>query len=426
MTGNMRHWQTFAAENGWFRVPFPPGWLVEETDQQVRLVAPDGGAVLVLSCFWKKDCARVDLQRMLDPQSVFVQARNVRPLPPLRMEAQSIGLRGEASPVKRRPWWRRIFAWNAPREEWRPWRAWAIARGDVGILAVYTSTGPRDPERENVAVMILQALEFADDPADPPERFADRVLALARRRFPLEDTELTDDFQLRLGESRLNLGNFYRSFVKAPERFEQIVLPALTTLVRAQELGPTQLDPPFADVADRIMPILSTETARHEALTGFLSEPWVGGLTTMYVVDEAEAYWYIREELRERWGVSVEELHRRALENLESYFERTPMEFTLAGDDDGPRILVPNRPDVYNAARILSEPFHRKLREVLGGEFAVGLPNRDTFVAFSLNSSEVVGRLRSQIAADFARMDHPLSDRLLLVSADGVSEFVAD
>ncbi|MEX0701629.1 MAG: DUF1444 family protein [Planctomycetales bacterium] len=422
----MQHWQMFAAETGWFRIAFPPSWLVEETDQQVRIVAPDGAAVLVLSCFWKQGCTRADLQRVLDPKSVFVQARNVRPLPALRLDCPSIGLEGEASAAKSPPWWKRLFSRFSGREGWRPWRAWAIGHGDVGLLAVYTSSGPRDPERENLVVMILQSLEFADHPADPPEEFARRVLELARRRYPLEDAELTDDFQLRLGESRLNLGNFYRSFVKSPERFEQIVLPALTTLVRAQELGPQQLDPPFAEVADRIMPILYAESARHEALGGFLAEPWVGGLTTMYVVDEAEAYWYIRDELRERWGVSREELHRRALENLETYFERQPMEFTLAGDDDGPRILVPNRPDVYNAARMLSEPFHRKLREVLGGEFAVGLPNRDSFVAFSLNSSDVVDRLRAQIARDFARMDHPLSDRLLLVSADGVSEFLDD
>lgn len=421
----MQHWQTFTSDNGWFRISFPPGWLIEEADDQVRLIPGDGGAVLVLSSFWKKGCTRGDLQTVLDPKSVFVNARNVRPLPPLRIGSLSIGLEGEASPVRKQPWWKRVFSRDA-EGEWRHWRAWAISEGYVGLLAVFTSVGPRDPERENLAVMILQSVEFAEHPADPPEEFARRVLELSRRKFPLEETELTDDFQLRLCESRLNLGNFYRSFVKAPERFEQIMLPALTTLVRAQELGPGQLDPPFEDVADRIMPIFSTEAARRESLAGFLAEPWVGGLTTMYVVDEADAYWYIRDELRERWGVSREEVHRRALENLESYFERQPMQFTLAGDEDGPRILIPNRPDVYNAVRILSEPFHQKLREVLGGQFAVGLPNRDTFVAFSLDSDEVVRRLRAQVAIDFARMDHPLSDRLLLVSADGVSGYVPD
>src|SRR5207237_7729949 len=111
-----------------------------------------------------------------------------------------------------------------------------------------------------------------------------------------------------------------------------------------------------------------------------------GGLVVLYVVDESQAYWYIRQDLIESWKLTADELHAVALENLDRYFEEQPMEFTLAGDESGPRLLIPARPDAYNTARLLSEKFHAKLREVMGGAFAAGIPSRDFFVAVSLES----------------------------------------
>jgi hypothetical protein len=67
-----------------------------------------------------------------------------------------------------------------------------------------------------------------------------------------------------------------------------------------------------------------------------------------------------------------------------------------------------------------------RLREVIGGNFAVGLPGRDFFVAVSLKSPRMLDHVRRKVREDYAQMDHPLTDRLLLVSADGVSELVAD
>ena len=100
------------------------------------------------------------------------------------------------------------------------------------------------------------------------------------------------------------------------------------------------------------------------------------------------------------------------------------MELILTGEPDGAQLLLPERPDAYNSARLLSKSFHRSLQELLGREFVVGVPNRDFFVAVSLNSDEVIEQVQTKIIDDHDRMDHPLSKRLLLVSSDGVSEFV--
>ncbi len=271
--------------------------------------------------------------------------------------------------------------------------------------------------------MIVNSIEFSEPPVCPPEIFAQRVLELARRKFPLLDCESAPDFQIKLGDSKVNLFNFYRSYVNAPAQFEAIVLPALTTVVQVQGWGKQQTEPGLDEVRERIMPMLYPEDEWHEQFPNIVGMPWVGGLVVLYVVDESHAYWYIREDLLETWGMDLDELHQIALKNLNRYFDDTPMEFTVAGEEQGPRLLIPARPDAYNTSRLLSEPFHEKLRGVLGGEFAVGTPSRDFFVAVSLDSSEMVEHVRLKVEDDFQQMDHPLSARLLLVTHDGVTEY---
>ena len=177
-------------------------------------------------------------------------------------------------------------------------------------------------------------------------------------------------------------------------------------------------------VRDRIMPMLYPIDVWKERFPQFAGIPWVGGLAVLFVVDERQAYWYVREDLRDKWELDDEGLHELALANLERYFEERPMEFTLAGSEDGPRLLVPSRPDAYNSARLLSSKFHTRLRDVLGPLFAVGVPSRDFLVAINLDSAEAVDQVRRKVEDDYAQMDHPLSDKLLLVTRDGVAEFL--
>ena len=270
-------------------------------------------------------------------------------------------------------------------------------------------------------------MTFDDDPVYSPERFADRVVRLARDRFPLLDCRKTADFQIQFAGSHVNLSNFYRTFLSAPESFEQIVLPALTTVVRMQELGTDQTAPPLDRVRDRIMPMLYPLAAWRSGFPNFVGLEWVAGLSILYVVDEARAYRYIGNELLDRWKIDRNDLHRLALANLDDYFQKHPMEIAVAAEDDGPRLLMPHNPNAYNTARLLSPNFHSQLRELLlSGEIAVGIPSRDFFVAFSLDSSETTELIRRKVAKDYSTMDHPLSDRLLLVTADGVSEYCAN
>ena len=408
-----------AGPNDWYSVWFPPAWKLEIAAATVGLTAPDGGGVLTLTCFWREQPNAAEFEKMLDLDKLFPHRRNVQPLNSSTTADTCVGFQGQALLGGDNPWWRRIFR----KKQWRHWRIWCLQQKSVYVLALYLQTGQLDHEAETVSGMIVNSLEFSDYPACPPEVFSRRVIELARSKFPLLDCQPADDFQIRLGESKVNLVNFYRSYVSSPGQFDSIVLPALTTVVQVQGWGKAQTEPELGAVKDRIMPMLYPEDVWQERFPNFVGMPWVGGLVVLYVIDESHAYWYVRDDLIESWNLSPDELHCIALDNLNRYFEDQPMEFTVAGEERGPRLLVPARPDAYNTSRLLSETFHEKLRGVLGGEFAVGTPSRDFFVAISLDSSETVEHVRKKVADDFQNMDHPLSDRMLLVTHDGVTEY---
>lgn len=413
------HWQSCQGPANWYTLSFPPSWELHEDEGIVELRPPGGGATLTLSCIWLGDDQAPDLASVVDVAGMFPRSRNVRAVSPPELPYRSLALEGRQRLERAGPWWKRWLV----RPAWRTWRLWVFQQKSLCLVAAFAPTDASDPEIDTLARMIVGTLSLSDPPADPPQVFAERVLQLARDRFPLMDCRRCEDFQLQLGESNINLFNFYRSYVNSPERFEEIVLPALTTVVQVQEWGEQQTEPDFAEVRDRILPMLYPGAVWKEDLPDFVGVPWVGGLTILYVVDEARAYWYIRRDLLDNWNVTTDELHELALENLDAHFDENPMEFTLAGEEAGPRILMPNRPDAYNASRVLSHSFREELRQHLGSEFVTGLPGRDFFVAVSLDSDETVEQVRQKVNEDYARMDHPLSERLLLVSADGVSEF---
>jgi hypothetical protein len=375
---------------------------------------------LTLHAFWLPDAEQLALESLIDLKRLFPKRRKVRRLQTAGAPGQAVGFEGESPATATQPWWKRPFA----RTRWQRWRIWCVRHEEVHVIAQYRQADRSDQEARTLALMIVNALEFARQPPCPPAVFARKVLELARARFPLLDCQPAPDFQIRVGESKVNLFNFYRSYINAPEQFESIVLPALTTVVQVQEWGKEQTEPPLDAVSGRIMPMLYPEEIWSSRFANFVGLPWVGGLVILYVVDEHNAYWYIRDELRAQWGLEVDQLHELALANLNRYFQERPMEFTVAGEDEGPRVLIPARPDAYNTARLLSRQFHEGLRQLLGKEFAVGIPSRDFFVAVSLESGAAVDHVRQKVEDDFRQMDHPLSDKLLFVTRDGVTEYV--
>lgn len=414
-------WPSVVGPSNWFQIRRPSNWRIEADNSTVQITSSDAHVSLTLHCLWIPD--EEDAEDSLNGlEKLFPVRRNVHEIPALRIEEHSIGLEGEAVLGPETPWWQRVVS----KREWRRWRVWAIRKHTLRVIAVYLQEGEFDPECDTLVRMVLESMEFTEPQPEPPALFAQKVRDYAKEKFPHLSCELDNEMQLKLGESTVNLFNFYRAYTLAPDKFTDIMDPALDALAGVQTWGDSKVIPNLETVRDRIMPMLYPEHVRSAQLRDFVNQSWVGGLSVLYVVDEPQAYWFIRKDLVDRWGINVDELHDISMVNLENYFERNEMELVMSGEEEGPYLLLPQRPDAYNTARLLSTSFHQSVQEILGREFAVGVPNRDFFVAISLQSPEMVEKIRLKVEEDFERMDHPLSSRLLLVSSDGVSEYSDD
>jgi len=417
------HWQLMTGPANWFRLHHPPRWQVEERQGTFALRPPETDALVAINAIWMRVAPASVLPDLNEIIGQFPRVRNVQSASDRQIDNLEECLQGEAILDAPESWWGRL--WKT--EQWRAWKMWAFRRGQLLIVVTLLHAAERDQELDSLTRLVLRCLELPDAPADPPEVFAQRALALARRKFPLLTTELVENFQLSIETSRLNLANFYRTYLREPERFEQIMLPALTTAVQVQGWGEQETAPPLEVVRDRLMPMLYPEDIWKEKFPEILGQPWIAGLVVLYVVDESNAYWYVRRELTTRWELSTSELHEIALDNLQSYFERQPMELTVAASDEGmPSLMMPGQPDSYNTSRLLCHSFLDQLREVAEGNLVVGVPGRDFFVAVSTRLPEMITRIRARVYEDYRQTDHPLTDRMLLITADGVSELMED
>lgn len=357
------------------------------------------------------------------PVTLFPQVIQYRTAAALNLPGRCQTWAGLSAPQMSRPWWQSLFKRKMAYE----WRLWVIEHREIVIVASLQSQ-PGLPLSETVVqtcTELLNSMRFADVLAHPPERFRRDVIALSKRHLPLLDVKPSGSFSIRVGKSEINLTNFYRSYLCNPSQMKQVVLPGLTAFVRMQEMGPEQLAPQYAEISSRIMPMLSPESdaAGDAGLQDYVQIPWVGGLRVMFVMDGDSTYSFVHQQLLKFWDLSIEELEQQAMHNLAVYAEDHPLEFTMIGEDRETQILVPSEPGAYNSVRLLGDHLHFQLRQLLGAEFVVGVPNRDFFVAVSLSDPELIGKVQQRVLEDFRSMHHPLTSRLLVISADGVSEY---
>jgi uncharacterized protein YtpQ (UPF0354 family) len=194
----------------------------------------------------------------------------------------------------------------------------------------------------------------------------------------------------------------------------------IVELLRAAE-GTNDQEGTFEELKDRILPlVLSTEGAETRG-PSVVTQPFIEGLTIAYAIDSDRTISYLSRSHFAAWNIAFDDLHDTAMDNLISRSEQ--MTAQAAQDEEGRVTLIFfQQMDGYDASRILLPTLHDRLREHLGSPFAAAIPNRDILLCFR-NEPEMVGRLQGQIAEDYRSMPHQVTDKLFLVTADGIAPF---
>lgn len=265
------------------------------------------------------------------------------------------------------------------------------------------------------------------------EQFYDQVIQIVRGKFPLVQLSRAEQaFSLRLNGHVASLENLYRVSMLRPQDLRRHVERWALELLRVAEGTPDQTAD-YSELRDRVMPLLisqppeaiSSSGAGEETAdsgdAGMISVPLVAGLRVAYVVDSDRSMSYIPPATIRRWGVQLDELHEQAIGNLVKRSDQLAAH--AAADEQGQvNLILFQTMDGYDATRLLLPTLHDRLREHLGSPFLAGVPNRDILLCFR-NDPETMPRLRSQIGEDFRSMPNSITDRLLLVTADGIAPF---
>jgi hypothetical protein len=264
--------------------------------------------------------------------------------------------------------------------------------------------------------------DFSDYNAGMPEtrdQFSRQVIEIVRARFPLVKIARAEQtFSLRINGHIASLENLYRMSLLRPQDVKHHVERWAVELLRAAEGTPDQ-DASFDRVKDRILPMIILQTDDDTDGAAIVAEPLVDGLQIAYAIDSDRTIAYIPQAVFAKWTMSMDDLHDVAINNLVARSESISAH--AAADEDGEvNLILFQTMDGFDASRILLPTLHDRLREHLGSPFAAGIPNRDILLCFR-NDEETVSRLKDKIADDYRQMPHQVTEKLLLVTADGLA-----
>jgi hypothetical protein len=252
------------------------------------------------------------------------------------------------------------------------------------------------------------------------EDFPQRVIEIVRARFPLVKIEEGGDeggFALTVNGSIAPLENLYRVAMLRPDEVQHHVERWAVELLRAGEGAPDAVAG-FEEVRERILPMV-LPTNVEGAYAGVVQEPLVEGLIIAFAIDHDRTISYLSKARFEEWNVSMETLRETAMNNLMARSEQIAAH--AAQDESGQvNLILFQTMDGYDASRVLLPNLHDRLREHLGSPFVAGLPNRDILLCFR-DEAQTADRLQRQIQEDYKRMPHQITDKLLLITADGIA-----
>jgi uncharacterized protein YtpQ (UPF0354 family) len=253
------------------------------------------------------------------------------------------------------------------------------------------------------------------------EQFAQEVIDIVRKRFPLAKiARAPEPFSMRLNGRVVPLESLYRSYMLRPDTMEYQVQRWIVELIRADEGAPDR-DAPFSELRDRIMPIV-VSADKPTVHQGILTQPVVEGLNVSYVIDGDKTIAHIPAGQLDKWNIDVDELHEVAMNNLMAKSENIAAE--AAQDEEGRvNFLLFQTGDGYDSSRLLLPNLHERLREHLGSPFLAAIPNRDILLCFRIGTDSV-DRIRKQVAEDFLKMPHQVTDKLFIVTPDGLAAFL--
>jgi len=166
------------------------------------------------------------------------------------------------------------------------------------------------------------------------------------------------------------------------------------------------------NIMPQLMPV------EHKEKMSVVFRPFSKKVDIGYVLDDGDQYHFVMKEQFAAWGISQEELHKKALKNLEKLTQDSDIAITKM---EGATYAITEVLDGYAAARILLPSFRQRLVEELGEPFVAAIPTRDFLIAWP-KDFPLHDQFGNQVIKEFkAEEDYPLSPNPFIVTKETVT-----
>lgn len=271
--------------------------------------------------------------------------------------------------------------------------------------------------RRLAAALLLVTFACGTEPS-PQARLRDDVERRVAAALPGAKFEPKDDLTLAVKladgtEQEIRIDNLWHETEGAtPEERELMI----AQFVRAMVAGPAP-----AVGADRetklktIVPLVRDEAYVEEMrkVTPPASRPLVADLHVVYAYDGEESVTIVPLEDLKEIGLGPEELHQRAVENLNSLIGS---EVKLVTVD---RIWMVTCGGNYECSLLLADKLWTKLAERVKGDIIAGCPARDLLLFADGADPLGVAALKKMVDEEYAKGGRTISKRLLRRTAQG-------
>ncbi|MGF1633951.1 MAG: DUF1444 family protein [Phycisphaerae bacterium] len=253
------------------------------------------------------------------------------------------------------------------------------------------------------------------------EKFAEQVIDRVRTKFPLVKIGRANrPFAIRLNGKVASLENLYRIVLLKPEDVGHQIERWAVELLRADE-GTPDMDADFEQVRSRVLPMILSRDDDEVRDSRLVSQVILPGVRVGYVIDGDRTIAYLPADTLGKWNMDMDQLHELAVQNLVDRSEQ--MNAHAAQDETGQvNLILFQALDGFDASRLLLPNLHERLRGYLGSPFAAAVPNRDILLCFRQDPATITG-LQAQIQQDYRTIAHPVTDQILLVTADGLAPY---
>lgn len=245
-------------------------------------------------------------------------------------------------------------------------------------------------------------------------QFQDFALEIVQKEFTDQKFRKGDDAETLFSETQqFGLTNLYRKYELDEASIRNEIIDSFRQFLTSKQADSTFT---WGQAKAKLRPrIVQKEYLNIQPKLAYI--PLTSSLIVTYVLDLGTMNRYVTTDDTAGWKKKQKEIHEVSLQNLESISKGLAIQAMENG------ILVIATDDSYDAARVLLPRLQTKMRERLGVDFRIGLPNRDFLICWSKKlDGENVRKLKNQIADDFARMPYPLTEKTLVLNGSGLAE----